>query len=530
MAEQTEQDVSPWQAYAHQLTVTQAAQQVGRDDRDYWIRHGRQKRGPPSPVESAASTPLGQPATSSTTPPPYVTPVTLEEKTAAQTVAGHLGAEVNTEEGMQQWLTTPLSTQGEVFKLIHTYHVKVVRPEVYGMVAQLETALSNLNDKLFSCRQELNFMIADNRSAQRHASGMMLVTTGWPPMLGPKERVYQLGWMISQVPEAVQFLEHRGLKAKGVDHISLDSEYWFNILQVDPMTVPQGDHWSGMTLLTFKSWDLRNGFLKKFGETSGTPFWLKDGSPQTGKHIRVSPCTPQWQRKLESPIRVVLACLNKHKDTQGKQVVILWKSLTVMSPKEDRDFQPDHTAFCRLFYEEYEGEFRGRLEITPELLAILNSPPSEVGSKDQTLWQEQWNQIQWGTQWEFDEAERQIYTAARATAVHYGKGTMAGKGRKHWSAALIHNSWYSPYPFSLDLKQVEEVAFVWDEFCTKQGKEDQCVGDMRAATFRGKPVLPKAIAAGGEDVDMEAEAPAPKSPSPALPTVTPAKAKGAGHK
>ncbi|CAE7415568.1 unnamed protein product, partial [Symbiodinium pilosum] len=234
------------------------------------------------------------------------------------TVAGHLGAEVNTEEGVQQWLTTPLSTQGEVFKLIHTYHVKVVRPEVYGMVAQLETALSNLNDKLFSCRQELSFMIADNRSAQRHASGMMLVTTG--------ERVYQLGWMISQV---------------------------------DPMTVPQGDHWSGMTLLTFKSWDLRNGFLRKFGGTSGTPFWLKDGSPQTGKHIRVSPCTPQWRRKLESPIRVALACLNKHKDTQGKQVVILWKSLTVMSPKEHRDFQPDHTAFCRLFYEEYEGEFRG---------------------------------------------------------------------------------------------------------------------------------------------------------------------------
>ena len=525
-----QQEVSTWHAYSQQLNITQATQAVGREERDYWVRQGRQKRGPPSPVDSTATTPVGaEAASSSTTPPPFVRPITLEEMTAAQTVAGHMGASVNTEADMNKWMTTPLSTQGEVFKLIHGYHVSVVRPEIYGMVAQLETALTDLSDKLFSCRQELNFMIADNRTQQRHASGMMLVTTGWPPLIGPHDRVYQLGWMISQVPEAVSFLENRGLKAKGVDHISLDSQFWFNILQVDPMTVPQGDHWSGMTLLTFKSWDLRNGFLKKFGGTSGTPFWLKEGAPQTGKHIRVSPCTPQWQRKLESPIRVVLACLNKRKVFQGKQVVILWKSLTVMAPKEDRDFQPDHTAFCRLFYEEHEGAFRGRLEIVPELLAVLNSPPSEVGSKDQTLWQEQWNQIQWGSQWEFDEAERQIYTAARQTAQQYGKGTFAGKGRKHWSQALIHNSWYSPYPFTLDLKQVEEVAFIWDEFCSKQGKEDQCVGDLRAATFRGKPVLPKALPAGdNDDEDMEQApvAPAPKSPSPALPM---AKGKGGGN-
>ncbi|CAE7871173.1 proS, partial [Symbiodinium necroappetens] len=122
------------------------------------------------------------------------------------------------------------------------------------------------------------------------------------------------------------------------------------------------------------------------------------------------------------------------------------------------------------------------------------------------------------------KAECQVQRDARKAASAGTKGQLSGKGRKHWSNAIFHSSWYSPYPFELSLNVVEAVAFVWDEYAEKVGADTEKVGDYTAATFQGKP----AVAAPRDDVSMEAAADhtsQPKSPAPALSSFGP---KGGG--
>ena len=120
----------------------------------------------------------------------------------------------------------------------------------------------------------------------------------------------------------------------------------------------------------------------------------------------------------------------------------------------------------------------------------MGAPPANVDAEEPDLWSECWNQTIWGTQYELDRAESAAYKEARDHTAITGKGVNRGKGRRHWSQALIHNDYYSPYPFSLELSVVDQIAFCWDEYCQKTGKQEECVGDLGVATYQGKPPLP----------------------------------------
>ena len=228
---------------------------------------GRAKRGPPTPEMSGLTTPLGtdetmgqqeQIPTNPQVPPtqPLVQPVILEDHTAAQATAAGLGYNINDPAQVQQFLTKPIHTAGDVLNIVKSYHKAVVRPEMFGMVAQLESAIKTVHDHTFSCQKELQFMVADNRAAQKHAAGLQLVTTGWPNGLTPQQREYMLGWMLGNTPEIVTYLQARGLLAQNYDHTALSpngyASFWFNVLSTDPVTVPQkAGFFSGMTLLSF---------------------------------------------------------------------------------------------------------------------------------------------------------------------------------------------------------------------------------------------------------------------------------------
>ena len=233
----------------------------------------------------------------------------LDDHAALQATAGVMGHDINNPQAVENFFNAPVHTAREVLQLVRGYHKAVTRPELYGAVVQLESAMKVLHDRIFLTQSELRFMASDNRAMQKHPSGLMLVTTGWPTGLGPEECQFMLGWMLSQVPEIVTYLKNRGLLAME-DHaaLQLQPSFWFNSLSVDPTTVPQGQWWSAMTMLTFKSWDIRSAFLRRYGDSSGTPLYTSETAPQAGRHIRVSPCAPQWQRKLEAPLRVLIAC------------------------------------------------------------------------------------------------------------------------------------------------------------------------------------------------------------------------------
>ena len=121
---------------------------------------------------------------------PLVQPVILEDHTAAQATAAGLGYNINDPAQVQQFLTKPIHTAGDVLNIVKSYHKAVVRPEMFGMVAQLESAIKTVHDHTFSCQKELQFMVADNRAAQKHAAGVQLVTTGWPNGLTAAEGVH----------------------------------------------------------------------------------------------------------------------------------------------------------------------------------------------------------------------------------------------------------------------------------------------------------------------------------------------------
>ena len=439
----------------------------------FFESYGRQKRSAPSPVQSQVTTPHEvqpeQTAASSSSGmgevQGIVHQVPVQDHIAYQSTAGILGYDFNDPQAVESFLDTKVATARDVMRIVRGYHQAVIRPEVYGMVVQLEGALRTINDKVFATQSELRFMASDNRAAQKHQSGLMLVTTGWPQGLSPKERHYMIGWMLSQVTECVNFLKNRCIINNDTDHTALYPEVWFHCLQVDPTTVPQGgDFYSAMTMLSFKAWDMRSAFLTRFGGQSGTPLYTNPTTPLGGRHVRVSPCAPQWQRKLEAPIRVLIAAVNAFPECENKKLLILWKSLTLMAPVDSPDFHPDLTAWARLFYDKKNGTFVGRLEVNPELSRILQSPAQNVGSKDETLWIERWNEVIWGNQWELDQLDHSAYAAAKQDAKVSGRGAFFPGGRRHWSNLLLHNSYFSPFPFELELTQVEAIAFIWDEY------------------------------------------------------------------
>ena len=74
---------------------------------------------------------------------------------------------------------------------------------------------------------------------------------------------------------------------------------------------------------------------------------------------------------------------------------------------------------------------------------------------------------------------------------------------------MVHSSYYAPFPFALNIVEVDHIAFSWDEYCTKCGATQQMVGDPAACTYQGKPVLPE------PDVAMASE----ETTTPAGPTM-----------
>ena len=504
------------QAFQEQRVLTQAPA-VQAVQEIYWRDRANNKRGPPTPVASSAATPQEDAARMGPdlAAPTLVQPWTLEDHTASQLVAAEFGADINSEQGVQQWLSQPVQTNKDVMAIVRSYHAKVIRPELYHLVLQVETALGKLGDDLFATRQELAWMASENRLQQKQHCALQIITSGWPQGMGPKGREFMLSWMLQQVPKVKHFLEERG----NIDNLTSDhTARWFNVFSADPVTIPQGqDWWSGMTLLTFKSFDLRSAFLERYGGQGGTPIYANETTPVQGKHVRVSPCSPQWQRKLESPLRVMIAVLNQHAEYAGQTLVILWKTLTLMQPSTERGFNGDVVAWGRLFYAEHNGEFRGRLEITPQMKAAMSAKPANVGAAEPDLWSECWNQIIWGSQYDLDQAEAAAYKEARDHTAVSGKGVKRGKGRKHWSSALIHTDYYCPYPLTLEVVVVDQIAFCWDEYCQKTGKPEECVGDLGVATYQGKPPLPTTT----HERNLEADTSGDVTMAPAAPSTTP---------
>ena len=341
------------QQFENQRTHIAGAAEFLASQRLFWEERANRKRvAPQTPMQSGSGTPAGDHDAAPTGAtgsdalgPSLAQPVTVQDEAAFAFTAADQGVDINVAANLQNRLTTPVQTNRDVLRLVRSYHKQVIRPEYYNIAIQLETALKHIDDKVFQTRRELAWMSADNRSQQKHMAGLQLITTGWPAGVRPEQRLYLIGWMLQQIPAVATFLQVRGLLQ---DHNS--TTQYLNVLSTEPTTVPQGTFFSTMTVLSFKAWDMRQAFIQKYGGGSGTPLYLAEDQPMRGHHVKVVPNSPQWQRKLESPLRVILAAMNSaDHNPDNKKFIILCKSLTIMEPMEQNaDFKEDARAWARI--------------------------------------------------------------------------------------------------------------------------------------------------------------------------------------
>ena len=517
------------QAYRHLEAQRQATQHdVYNAGQDMWFDSRRAaKRGPPSTlastVQSHATPPsdhvmetaqrdavveegVRDPPTERRTPSSLFQPMPIETDIAYQMTAAQRGVDINDVGAMQAYMATPLPTRNEVLQTIRDYHLGVLRPEIFNLITQVENVIGKLDDKILKTQESLQWLASDNRQQQKKESAMLVVTSGWDKTLAPADRLFQINWMLEQLEHIKQFIHQR------VYNASDSCRLWcLSALAVEPSTPPAGPHaWSTVTMLQFKDFSCRKAFVDAYGGGAGCPLYKDAKTPVKQHHIRVTAASPQFQRKLELPLRVALTVINRSSEVQGttpEPIVILWRTLTVMKPAATKEFNPQARAWARMTYYEQSGELRGLLEVDAELFDLMSAKPPH--GDEENLWAHCWNQLTFGVQHELDVAEKQVFTQAALGAKGSSKGISLGKSQRHWSAPFIYNSAMNPFPIPMTISKVDAVSYCWDEYCDKVAAPQHKVGNYQAGTFEGAPVVTPPAA--GANLP---QGPAPSEPGP----------------
>ena len=375
-----------------------------------WFKAQRvKKRGPPSTVgisSSGLTTPQEDVQMESAEAPRTEAP--MEGPTPARLQAG---VDASDPAQMQTWLQGPITTRQEVLETVRAYHTGVIRTEMQQMIMQVETVVNGLNDRLLRQRDHLRWLTTESRMDQKKLRGVQVLLNGFDPKMGPEDRLYMISWMFEQVEYFRSYL-----KLRAYDTESPTANYVFlNVLQSEPATPPSGGDYSSITIITFKSWDLRSQFMQMFGGPTGTPLWKDNQTSLKGKYVRATPCSPMFQRKMEVPIRVLIALINESELLENKQVTILWKTLTIMQPQANRDFDPQAQAFARTHYFEEAGELKGFLEVVPELSKAMKATPP-IGATEPNCWEHLWCRIVYGIQHEIDLADKDQFQKAMTSS------------------------------------------------------------------------------------------------------------------
>ena len=484
------------------------ANQVYYEAQNQWFQENRSKRkGPPS---AALSTPLAtphedtdeemdarpkiaqpQPADANTT--PLIQPLDIDAQAAVSLAAAQAGINSNDPAAITAWLGESITTRKQVMETIRAYHTGVIRSEISNIVLQVEGVVRQLDNRLLLQHDHLRWLTQESRMEQKKLSGLQVLTTGWSPTMSGEERLYQLNWMFEQVDYFRRWLSDRGHNIDGpnVPYI------FMNILQCEPATPPSGQQFSTVSILTFKSWDLRQQFMSTYGGPTGTPLYRDSSTCEKNRHVRATPASPQFQRKMEVPIRVLLSLINESELLESNQVTVLWKTLTIMQPQSVREFDDQIRAFARMHFFEDKGIMKGILEVTPQLMEALQAKPP-IGSEEPTMWSYHWAKVVYGVQHELDVADQHQFARARTQAKGSGKGMEVGQTRRHWASSAVYSSADNPFPIEMEVRDVDDIYFVWDEYCDKFQRADLKIGSYQTGTVQGAPPSATPPTATGE--------------------------------
>ena len=183
-----------------------------------------------------------------------IQPFHIDQPTSYELTAMQAGVDARDPQQMETWLQGPITTRQELLETVRAYHTSVIRTKMRQMVMQVEMMVQSLNDRLLRQHDHLRWLTTESRMDQKKLCGLQVLLNGFDTKMTPAERLYMISWMFEQVDYFRSYLWTRGY----------DTEY-VNLLQSDPATPPSGGDYRSITIMTFKSWDLRSQFMQAFG-------------------------------------------------------------------------------------------------------------------------------------------------------------------------------------------------------------------------------------------------------------------------
>jgi hypothetical protein len=314
--------------WALQLNERQSQELLSRSYADQFAAYREQmvkrhKRPPPTPAgTSLNSTPVhaAQGGQQEGETIPFIQLDTLDDTGAVTATAARLNININDDQALQEFMASPApATMGQLLRSVRAYHEAVIRPELRQLIMQIDRAVQGINEEWLQQRQEFNWLAADSREMQKQRAAVQVILQGFPITMTPTDRYLMVQWMLQNTKEIVDY---------SVLHKTTTNTALLN----EPVTVRAGPNWSKASILTFKSFDMRQAFLRAHGRNN-QPLWAGTGAVQ-GSHIRSTPAIPPFQRRIESVLWTLVNGLNKRDEVKNKHLTVLWRCGVIMKPQD----------------------------------------------------------------------------------------------------------------------------------------------------------------------------------------------------
>jgi hypothetical protein len=354
----------------------------------------------------------------------------------------------------------------DLFTVVTAHHTAVVQPMFSEVAMKFEVAISMLDQTLFNTQKHLNWLSQDARQSQFEIAKRMCVIHGFTKDIPPQARCEAL---IDWMGNMDHFANRVGYLANCSRRDIRYTDILIHILTCAPQTAQYPDgNCSTVTVIAFKEFDDRQKFYKSFQGNQRRARFL-------GCWVSITPSSPRFVRKLESPLKTLVATLSSSTDptVARGEATILWPTCTLMEYQTKRCYDENHIAWAQLRFT-FEGEeLVATMEIEEKCLTYI-SKETEVEGKLVTLWDQAWNKQMHKIQHDIDEAEDQAIN--NVGSYEYTRGPSIRK-TPHWTMNFT-SAEKSEWDYPLRMK--------W--LITKNSKNefigyDQKIYDEKMATF-----------------------------------------------
>lgn len=307
-----------------------------------------------------------------------------------EAITNQLELNLDNEEKIKQFLDKP-ATIAEVINIVDAHFKAITMPWVKQVCINIDGFLGKLDQKTVALQQGFAWLSSEQRAQQREQARLQILLLGFPNDMPPEDRHMFISNMLLQVTELSGHLLQNAPSDQA--HLIANPLMALNLLGNLPSTLTIGQNkYSHLTIINFKAHYLRDWFFKHYAKNTSLPLMDAQGRAVPKSHIKIQLGAPAFQRRLESIIRVALkANADYHGGRESTKLIILWKTLTIMSPLDAQGKLDEYEAIFSAAYTQHEdGYIICDVTVTPAFNTMLSTTNSETGK---TYWQDAWNAV-----------------------------------------------------------------------------------------------------------------------------------------